>query len=1117
MIEWLGTSYFSFLEGASDPESLFEKASEHQYDGLCLADRMGFFGAVRGLRASDEIKRTRPDFFYAPGIRLHFDFADPLFIYPLHKKAHGELCKFLSTWALDGMSVEEKGLTPLRWQDFRNFLKKQRPREDFILISASGRFYPWISKEDPSQKARVFTQEAGRQGPSFSTPPTMAGQCPFWLLELVEICGRGPSSALSLAYPLNLAPGANEFQLWLEAISLSLEIPLLATSLPLYAQKDNQELCNLVTAIRHKKKLNDLGYLRQANGERRLFTLAERERIKTLLSEKKFLCDPFQHSIELAKRQKFSLKELKYHYPKERLPPGENSAQYLRRVTYEGANARYSNAIPINVIKQLEAELKLITILEYEDYFLTIYHVLEYARSKKILFQGRGSAANSAVCYVLGITAIDPVKMDLLFERFISMERHEAPDIDVDFEHERREEVIQEIYRSYGRKHAAMVATVICFRDRMAVRETAKALGIEVTTTNMLIKYMGREGMRRILQDTIPTDLEDLLKEYKVPKKRWQLLLKLSAELEGTPRHIGLHTGGFVLSNERLDEQCVLEPARMENRSVVPWDKDDVDYLRWMKVDLLSLGMLTAIRKSFALVKESQGQNISMAQISLNDPKVYKSMQNADTVGVFQIESRAQMNMLPRLAPKCFYDVVIEVAIVRPGPLQGGMVHPYLRRRQGLEAHKPEHPALIPILEKTLGVPIFQEQVMKIAVAVAGFTPGEADQMRKVMSGAWRSKSHMRLLKERLYTGMRASKISEQMIERLYKQVEGFGDYGFPESHAASFGLITYISAWIKQYYPAEFLVGLLNSQPMGFYSPRSLIADAERHGILVLPVDILFSQWDSTLELNGSPTPNVRAGLRLIGGLSRKDADHIVELQKRGILSPEHESLPSLSELRTLGVASSTLEKLISANACRNLPESSISTDPRREQNWELLKIRKENPASPKLALFSEGASPLAPLNSWEVLLKDYATVGFSMQGHPAAYAREHFFKNSPWVSAEALYQISGRGPVQVLGLLTVKQKPPTAGGLAFLTLEDESGFFNLVLMPKIYEKFRLHIQYGSLLAAEGLIERSTLLNRNDPKSCAISIKVTRLWSPFLENSTKPLSKNRYQARDFH
>ncbi len=619
MIEWLGTSHFSFLEGASDPESLFLCAARESYVGLCLADRMGFFGAVQGLRAADEIKKAFPDFFYAPGIRLHFDSADPIFIYPLHRKAHAELCKFLSAWALEGMPLQEKGLTPLRWRDFKSFLRAQNLTQDFVLISASGRFYPWIRREDPSQKARIFTQEAGRAGPSFSTPPTIAGQYPFWLLELVEICGSGEGSALSLAYPVNLLPGANELQLWLEKISLELKIPLLATSLPLYAKKEDQDLCDLVTAIRHKKQIKDLGYFRQANGERRLFSKLEREQVKKILSAKKFFTDPFERGVALAERHNFSLRELKYRYPKEKIPSGQTSAQYLHQITMEGASRRYPKEIPPKLQMQLEKELKLISALEYEDYFLTIFEVLDYARSKKILFQGRGSAANSAVCYALGITAIDPVQMDLLFERFISMERKEPPDIDVDFEHERREEVIQEIYSRYGRQHAAMVGSVICFRDRMAVRETAKALGIDLEITNILIKFMGREGIERILFDTIPADLKEILGDKKISQRKWTLLINLSQRLEGTPRHVGIHTGGFVLSNERLDEQCVLEPARMHNRSVIPWDKDDVDYLGWMKVDLLSLGMLTAIRKCFDLVKASHNITLSLGEIPHDD------------------------------------------------------------------------------------------------------------------------------------------------------------------------------------------------------------------------------------------------------------------------------------------------------------------------------------------------------------------------------------------------------------------------------------------------------------------------------------------------------------------
>jgi len=1138
MIEWLGTTAFSFLEGTSLPQDLVTRADELGYAGLSVADRMGFYGVVRaysGTQAVNEARAAagRPPFLFAAGIRLHFDQADPLFVYPRHRAAHGDLCRWLSSWALAGGQmdvptaskatnrdppVREKGLTPLGWRDFLVFLRaRESVVGDFLLISASGRFYPWVTDPDLREDTRIKTQDEREAEPSFCVPPTQKGVTPFWLLELTELCGRGASSALSLAYPINLAPGVPELQDWLEEQATALDLPLLATSFPLYADKSDQDLCDLVAAIRHGRLLDRLGYLSQANGERRLLPADELARRKRLVRARlaklsgKIPADPFEHGFRLRERIAFSLAELRYRYPSENIPAGRTPALWLRELSYQGAEGRYPDGIPDKVRKQLDHELTLISQLNYEDYFLTVWQVLEYAREQKILFQGRGSAANSAVCYCLGITSVDPVQSDLLFERFLSLERHEPPDIDVDFEHERREEVIQEVYRRYGRRHAAMVCSVIHFRGRMAVRETAKTLGFDAEEIDRLVRFMGREGLARL------TEVEAEKTARKKSSVRMIRLCRLAPRLKGLPRHIGLHTGGFVLSHEALDEQCVLEPARMENRSIVPWDKDDVDALGWMKVDLLSLGMLTAIRKSFALIGERNvtAKPLEIHTVPAEDPVVYDALCRADTVGVFQIESRAQMNMLPRLAPRCFYDLVIEVAIVRPGPLQGGMVHPYLRRRQGLEKWDYEHPALKTILEKTHGVPIFQEQVMKIAVAVAGFTPGEADQMRKVMSGAWRLKTSMNSLREKLFTGMRASKIREDYIERLYRQIEGFGEYGFPESHAASFAKLTYVSSWLKVHHPAEFLCALLNSLPMGFYSAASLVGDAERHGVRVNPVDVFHSRWDSTLEANPvrPGVPHVRLGLRVIDGLPRTEAARIVELQQSGLLAPTRDKAtrPTLADLRALQVPQGTLEKLVRAGACRGLTDA--VADPRSGQSWELLNLRGQNPAAPPLPFEKSEALFLPKVSEWESILRDYSATGLSTGRHPVTFARKNFFPDARWVTAEDVYTQPAGREIRVLGLLTIKQKPPTAGGMCFLTLEDETGFFNLALRPEEYEQFRLLIQTGCLLAAQARVEKSALLNPSDPRTAAVSLLVRKLWNPGLAATTGLQSK----PRDFH
>lgn len=1141
-MEWLGTTCFSFLEGVSFPDDLVESAYSHGYQGIGIADRMGLYGVIQGLAGFEKCTSNTSNasgessFMYAPGVRLHFDEADPLFVYPLHKRAYGELCSYLSGKALEGMPLGQKGLNPLPWRDFfHDFLKKfsSSISDDFILISASEIFFPWIS--DPVNKRNLEKSNNTPAWPQSASPNAFktkeANIYPFYLMELAEFCGSGPASALSLAYPLTLAPGCETLCEGLQAQSRALGIPLLATTLPLFANKSDQDLCDLATSIRHTIPIKNLGFLKQSNGERRLLSHSELEFFRKKISNHRsdFLWDPFERSLELGRRHRFSLRELKYKYPREAIPQGYSASEWLRTLTFEGAKSRYPDGIPTNVIQQLEHELSLVATLEYEDYFLTLWDVLKYAREKEILFQGRGSAANSAICFCLGITAIDPVRMGLLFERFLSLERREPPDIDVDFEHERREEVMQEVYARYGRNRAAMVATVICFRHRMAVRETAKALGASLETQNALVRHMGRDGMRRLLE----------LESFEgLNATQFRLLKHLAPRLKGLPRHIGLHTGGFVLSHENVTEMCVCEPARMPGRSVIPWDKDDVDYLGWMKVDLLSLGMLTAIRKTFDLIgsRNVTGKKLSLATVPSECPLVYHHLRRADTVGVFQIESRAQMNMLPRLAPRQFYDLVVEVAIVRPGPLQGGMVHPYLRRRQGLDPITFDHPKLKPILAKTLGVPLFQEQVMKVAVAVANFTPGEADQLRKVMSGAWRARSSMATLKEKLLTGMAANGLTQEFAEKVYKQIEGFGEYGFPESHAASFAILTYISSWLKIHHPSEFLCALLNSQPMGFYSPRALIDDAQRHGVKVFPIDVSMTRsWDCALELNPQQPqkPFVRLGYRLIRGFRKSDVSLIQKLQDCGVLSPERDELPSFEELRSLGLEKQCLEKLIFAKALREPIAENISVhDSRRNQLWELKRLRASehrplfklfDAISPKASQVNSTAHLFKAFTHWEALLRDYQSTGVHAietgeapwQAHPAGYAREILLKtlgqDFPWLRAEEIFSTQPYSVIYFLGLLSVRQRPPTAGGIVFVTLEDETGFFNLTLMPDVYEQYRLTLEGGLLLAGTGHVEKSFQNDPRDPHTAAYSLKVQSLWNPFIRQNLPPISVSRH------
>lgn len=1133
MIEWCASSYFSFLEGTSSPSRLLEEALKKGYQGLALGDRMGLYGLVEAERGRQKLLQN-PTLFFAPGIRLHFDHADPLFVYPLHRKSYGDLCVLLSEWALEGLVEREKGLPPLPWSRFRDFVRTQKElygelHPHFLFFSVSGRFYPWPDKHSEEFK-RTQTQDRMRVAPSFSIPPTQEGQCPFWLIELSKLCessSQNPKdSALALVWPLTLAPGIDDLQRWLFHQSLNLKVPLVASSLPLFCNKDDLELAQLVTSIRHRRPLHELGLLGQVNDQRRLLDPKERQIhlhiwqdfIQHQGSQNYPFEDPFTQSVLLAQRQSFKLKELHYRYPAENVAPGESIHSYFKRIVMEGAHKRYPHGIPKETLQQITKELALIRQLQFEDYFLTIYDILKYAREQKILYQGRGSAANSVVCYCLEITSIDPVQMNLLFERFLSAERHEAPDIDIDFEHERREEVIQEVYSRYGRHRAAMVANTIRFRGRMAVRETGKSLGLTDKELSAIADVMGREGFQQLETDTSQNSLPDFVPTH--VRKILPQLIRLSQKLIGLPRHLGIHSCGFVLSNDDLRRQCILEPARKEMRSVIPWNKDDLDFLKWVKVDLLSLGMLTALRKCFDLIGDQNitGQRLTLHSIPHDCPKTYEAIRRADTVGVFQIESRAQMNMLPRLAPRNFYDLVIEVAIVRPGPIQGGMVHPYLRRRQGLDKWDYDHPKLKPILEKTLGVPIFQEQVMRMAVAIADFTPGEADQMRKVISGAWRTRSQMCQLKEKLLKGMARNGLSGAFAERIYKQIEGFGEYGFPESHAASFAQITYASSWLKTHHPAEFLCALLNSQPMGFYSPRALINDARLHQVVIRPIDIFHSRWLSSLEEYSADSlyRPLRLGLHLITSLSKEEARKIEELQDKGLLHPSRKNNIQLNELR-LYLKQSTLEKIVRAGAFH--PQS--TQDSRPQHMWKLMQLRRTHSPHPTLLDDEKRATETFALDSqtldsqipqwdeWESILADYKTTGLSLKKHPAFYARTHFFANThDWKNAEAVWLLKPKSEVRVVGLLAIKQKPPTAGGMCFLTLEDESGFINLSLKPKVYLQFRTLLNRLPLIAAYGRIERSSQLSPHDPRSSAVSIDVSHIWDPFQEIAAKKVSK---------
>jgi error-prone DNA polymerase len=844
-------------------------------------------------------------------------------------------------------------------------------------------------------------------------------------------------------------------------------------------------------------------------------------------------------TVGVAAELGFGLDELHYHFPCQP-PPGFSADDYLRQLSWQGAERRYPGGIPEKVRGQIEAELSVIQRLAVAPYFLSTWEVVEMARRRSILCQGRGSAANSAVCYVLGITAVNPDCSNLLFERFMSVERKEPPDIDVDFEHERREEVIQEIYERYGRDRAAMVSEVICYRRKSALRDVSKTFGLSIEQTGRLMNaftYWDPGGGK---DTSLGRRLSSVgLSDGSLPVRG---VLEMADALVGFPRHLSIHVGGFVLSSRPLYEVSPVEPARMEDRTVVPWDKDDLDILGFFKIDVLALGMLTAVRKTLELIwseGELQCPAIVAPEPALSepafpsgpafpeprafdplevitripddDPAVYAMTARADTVGVFQIESRAQMAMLPRLRPRCFYDLVIEVAIVRPGPIQGGMVHPYLRRRNGEEAVTC-HPLLETILERTLGVPLFQEQVMQIAIVGAGYSGGEADQLRRDMA-AWKRTGRLLRHRQRLLDGFARNGIARSFGEALFEQIKGFGDYGFPESHAASFGLLVYKSAWLKAHYPAHFLCALLNSQPMGFYSSASLVKDAQKHDVEVRPVCVISSGWDNTLEAHtaGRGARAVRLGLRMVKGLGAQGAEQLVE--RRRVLQERGQRFLDFADLvRQVHLSKTDVEALAEAGAFAALESE------RRQVLWSARAPRQ-------LGLFqdarvSEPRVELPALKPIEVLALDYDRVRLSIHDHPLHHLREVLRRRAVLTTAELAARPAGQ-KVKVAGLVTARQRPGTASGVVFVTMEDETGVANLIFFSSVFEAYRSIAQHSPLLLVTGKVERHDpkpgSVDLGDPKQARGVAAIVHLLVESAEHLEMPGPRTAYPSRDFH
>ena len=1086
-IELLARSNFSFLLGASHPEELVLRAKGLGYNGLAICDINGVYGVVRGYQAAEKPSAfdaeqlatlnadgsPKAPFKYMCGVELVPYDASPITVLPMNKDGYVRLCRLLTT----ARRRAPKGHIVLSLKDVLE------ANEDLIAFPLP----PW--KEADLQKIQDAFQDR----------------------VYLPVCK-------------DLSWESVRYYQHAMMLERSMGLPLFATQRPLFHEAERKPLHDVLTCILHGTTLDEASTRLTLNRERYLKTPEE---LAWLYRERP---DLLSRTLEIASRIEFSLKELRYKYPQENLPMGKTATDFLRELVTSGLSWRYpawtEPEFMAKVRRQVDYELKLIQEMEYEDYFLTLWDICKFAREKGILHQGRGSAANSIVCFALGLTSVDPIRLGLLFERFISRERGEPPDIDIDFEHERREEVIQYIYRKYGERRAAMVCTVICYRSRMAIREVAKVMGVPLPQIGALIKYMGREGLSRLVDIAVEKGIEMQkpkkekptfdhgsrayvepsktpipaseasvdLSQFGLDEEKFHHLLRISLELQGFPRHVGIHTGGFVISHEPVVDIVPVEAATMQGRYVIQWNKDDIAILGLMKIDVLALGMLTAVRKSLELLKQYKNIDWNLAQIPQEDADTYKMIQKADTVGVFQIESRAQMSLLPRLKPKTYYDLVIEVAIVRPGPIQGGMVHPYLNRRAGRERVTYAHPALKPILEKTLGIPLFQEQIMQIAVVAAGFTPGEADELRRVVSSAWKKKAVMHGLRQRVINGMLTNGLSREYAEQIFKTIEGFSSYGFPESHAASFALITYVSCYLKHHHPDVFTCALLNSQPMGFYAPRQLIADAQRHGVHFYSLDVQHSDWDYSFEPapapkalrhtstglplravgEAAPTASmrryaVRVGLRSVYGLREEHARTLVEERKR---SGAFRDLTDL--VRRTRLPRVTLTRLASAGAL-----DSFGFTP-RQALWVIQGMSFDNqsllfgaPMGLDFERQSEEAGVLPAENDWENIRREYQTKGFAVDNHPMAVLRPQLLRSPHrYTTAKGLENLRDRTPVRVTGLLSLIQKPPTAKGMCFVSIEDETGLMNIVITPDIYQKCRLTLMQSSLLDVEGRLE---------------------------------------------
>ena len=1077
-------SNFSFLEGASHPEELVERAAELGYAALAVTDRNSLAGVVRAHVAAKQHGMK-----LVIGAEITPDDAPPVVLWPADRAAYGRVARLITL----GRRRAEKGECRLTLDDLA-------AHSDGVVAGVCGGRH--------TECACYFAYR-----------DIFPDRC--YLLAELHYRGNDQQRLDQLA-----------------ALAREANVPLAAAGGVYFHVPQRQPLSDVLAAVRHGCTVAAAGELLFPNAQRYLRGPAEMAALFARYPE------ALQRTLEIARQATFSLDELRYEYPEELAPAGQTPMHYLTRLAWLGAEQRYPAGVPEKVRGLIEHELQLIEELHYEAYFLTVWDLVVFARSRGILCQGRGSAANSAVCFCLGVTSVDPERMDLLFERFVSRERNEAPDIDIDFEHERREEVLQYLYRKYGRERAGMTAEVITYRPRSAVRDVGGALGIPAQQIDRLakrIEHFHEEGSRHALRAVRPAVSGAVLQSPEVFGGRHtecacyfacreagidvespagRQLIELAGQLVGFPRHLSQHTGGMVMTRGLLCELVPIENAAMPDRTVIQWNKDDLDELGILKVDCLALGMLTAIRKCFALVERhydlpgtrpasgypvaDTSPKLSLANIPEGDEGVYEMIRRADTMGTFQIESRAQMSMLPRLKPRCFYDLVIEVAIVRPGPIQGNMVHPYLRRRNGEEPIEYPNEAVRRVLEKTLGVPLFQEQAMRLAVEAAGFTPGEADQLRRAM-GAWRRPGVIDQFHRKLTEGMLARGFTPEWAEAVFHQIRGFGEYGFPESHAASFALLVYVSCWLKYHYPAAFTAALINSQPLGFYAPAQLVRNAREHGVEVLPIDVNHSEWDCTLEQgtgsgevssvpnmqysvlstqysvpNTSHSPSLRLGLRMLSGLPHGQAERIVAC--RG--GRPFRSIDDFA--RRTGLGRAAIMRLARAGVF-----GSLESD-RRRSLWDALAqdqtplplfdaAQAEDRRAPGVsrgensqanACGSQDTNFLTPLTPAEEVLADYRTTGLSLLAHPLQFLRGEL-EQLRVIPASGLRTWPDGKWVRVAGLVLVRQRPSTAKGITFVTLEDETATANLIIRPEVWKRFRAAALGATVLIASGPLQK--------------------------------------------